>query len=287
MLCYNFEKFPYVSMTGRVTEKNGWSHSGRKLPYNLLVIFHGGDCKFGIAGKEYTYKKGDIAIVPKNVMYAPDTKNFCEYTFFHFDGELLEYTKSAEGIKPFDEVPHGRPTYGLLSSTDGDRELVFDYKISLGAAMQNVELLVRKCLETRLSYGNKQQILLAAQFSEIMFHISKVFCERFRTERSMPPQINKIVSYIKENYTSPITLDDICKNMNMSKQYCMRIFKKHMNTTINDYILDLRMRHAAYLLSYTYMNVSQTAEYLGFSGTSYFSRVFKGYYGVAPSDYAE
>ena len=67
----------------------------------------------------------------------------------------------------------------------------------------------------------------------------------------------------------------------------MRIFKKHMHTTINDYILDLRMRHAAYLLSSTYMNVSQTADYLGFSGTSYFSRVFKKYYGIAPSDYSE
>lgn len=287
MLCYNFEKFPIVSMTGRVTEKTGWSHSGRSIPYNLLVIFHGGDCRFNIEGKEYTYKKGDIAIVPKGVMYSPETKNFCEYTFFHFDGELAECFVDSGKVKPFDEVPHGRPTYGLLSSTDDDRELLFDYKISLGAEVQNVELLVRKCLETRLSYENKQQILLAAQFSEIMFFISKAYCERFRTESNIPPQINKIVSYIKENYTSPITLDDICKNMNISKQYCMRIFKKHMNITINDYILELRMRHAAYLLSYTYMNVSQTAEYLGFSGTSYFSRVFKNYYGVAPSDYSE
>ena len=47
------------------------------------------------------------------------------------------------------------------------------------------------------------------------------------------------------------------------------------------------MRHATYLLRNTYMNVNQAADYLGFSSTSYFSRVFKKYYGVSPSAYFE
>ena len=55
--------------------------------------------------------------------------------------------------------------------------------------------------------------------------------------------------------------------------------------TIGDYILEMRMRHAAYLLRNTYMNVNQAADYLGFSSASYFSRVFKQYYGVSPSAY--
>ncbi len=288
MLSYDFSKLPVVVMTGRVTEKEGWSHSGRTMPVNLLVIFHAGSCRFKIGNEEYYYKKGDIAIVPKGVLYSPNTQSFCEYTFFHFNGELEICHKSPDEIKPFDDIPQGKPSYGLTNiAEDGDRELLFDYKISLGNQAQNVEVLIRKCVNTRLKYESKQQLLLAIQFSEIMFHISQAFCEKFRTDGNLPSQVNKILTYVKENYTSPITLEDICKQMNMSKQYCMRIFKKHMNTTINDYILDLRMRHAAYLLSSTYMNVSQTADYLGFSGTSYFSRVFKKYYGIAPSDYCE
>ncbi len=288
MLSYNFSKLPIVSMTGRVTEKEGWSHSGRTMPVNLLVIFHAGSCRFKIANMEYEYKKGDIGIVPKDVLYSPSTQSFCEYTFFHFNGELEECHKCPDEIKPFDDIPQGKPSYGLTNFEEAsDRELIFDHKVSLGNQAQNIELLVRKCVNTRLNYESKQQLLLAIQFSEIMFHISQAFCEKFRTNDNLPLQVNKILTYIKENYTSPITLDDICKQMNMSKQYCMRIFKHHLSTTINDYILDLRMRHAAYLLSSTYMNVSQTADYLGFSGTSYFSRVFKKYYGVAPSDYCE
>ena len=270
MLSYDFSKLPFVTMTGRVTEKKGWSHSGRTMPVNMLVFFHAGSCRFKIGNDELSYQKGDIAIVPKNVLYAPNTQSFCEYTFFHFTGDIVTVEKPPEKLKAIDDIPQEKLSYGLTNfDEDDDRELVFDYKVSLGAQAQNVEVLIRKCVNTRLNYESKQQLLLAIQFSEIMFHISQAFCEKFRTNNKIPLQVNKILTYIRENYTSPITLEDICKNNKLSKQYCMRIFKKYMNTTINDYILDLRMRHAAYLLSSTYMNVSETADYLGFSGTSY------------------
>ncbi len=287
MLSYNFDNLPLVLMTGRVTEKEGWSHSGRTMPVNLLVVFHSGNCLFNIGGKEYSFGKGDVAIVPKNVEYSPKTDSFCDYTFFHFDGDFVPSSKAEKDIKPFDDIPLGKPSYGLTRINEDDRELLFDHKITLGAQAQNIELLIRKCVNTRLNYESKQQLLLSIELCEIMFHISQAFCERFGSKNDLPPQLNRLLSYIKANYTSQITLDDICKNMNMSKQYCMRIFKRHMRTTINDYILDLRMRHAAYLLSGTYMNVSQTADYLGFTTTAYFSRVFKKYYGVSPSEYVE
>ncbi len=287
MLSYDLATLPLVSMTGKAREAEGWSHSGRRLPVNLLVVFHGGNCTFTIAGEKYNFKKGDVAIVPKDTQYCPYTPNLCEYTFFHFDGDLIPVEKSPEEITPFDKVSYKKPSYGYTNHTKTDTELLLDYKVSLGSQLQNADLLVRKCMNTRLHYEEKQQLLLTIQFSELLFHISQAHCERFRSASNFSAQVNKILTYIKENYTGPITLDDICRNMNMSKQYCMRIFKKYMHTTINEYILDLRMRHAAYLLSSTYMNVSQTADYLGFSGTSYFSRVFKQYYGVSPSEYIE
>lgn len=287
MLIYNFAKLPHVIMTGKVREKAGWSHSGRQMVVNLLVIFQGGSCVFEIEGKEYTFRKGDIALVPSGTLYKPYTDNFCEYTFFHFDGDLLRTSNmDTKKLAPFESVPYATPSYGRITQQE-DADLFFDYKVSLGNQMQNVELMVRKCVNTRLNYANKMQLLLSFQFSEIMFHISQGYCEQFRTVSTLPAQVSKILAYIEQNYTHGVTLDDICKNINVSKQYCMRVFKKYMNTTINDYILGLRMRHAAYLLGSTYMNVSQTADYLGFSSTSYFSRVFKSYYGISPSDYSE
>ena len=251
MLTYNFAKLPHVLMTGKVREKAGWSHSGRRMPVNLLVVFQGGSCVFMIEGEKYTFRKGDIALVPSNTLYKPHTDNFYEYTFFHFDGDFLSCDKDSVTIVPFEGDTGANPSYGRIPRQE-DADLYFDYKISLGNQLQNVELMVRKCVNTRLNYANKMQLLLSFQFSEIMFHISQAYCEQFRTVSTLPAQVSKILAYIEQNYTTGVTLDDICKNMNVSKQYCMRVFKKYMNTTINDYILGLRMRHAAYLLGSTY-----------------------------------
>lgn len=285
MFLYNFAQLPYISMTGKVNEKNGWSHSGRQMIVNLLVIFHSGECCFQINGTEYTFTKGDIALVPKNTLYRPHTATSCEYTFFHFDGDLIPCEHQPADIPPSDSIPPGNPFYGYKAHEESN--LLFDYKMTMGNQQQNIELMLHKSINTQISQNKKMQILLALQFSEMMFYISQSFCESFQGESSMPSSVNFIISYIKENYMHNITLDDICQNTSFSKQYCMRLFKKYMHMTINNYILNLRMRHAAYLLRSTYMNVNQAADYLGFSNVSYFSRVFKKYYGVAPSAYFE
>lgn len=287
MFVYNLTELPFVNMTGRVREKEGWSHNGRSMKVNMLVYFHSGSCRMTIDGKEYQFKRGDVAIVPRYVYYTPYTANFCEYTFFHFEGDLLSVEMNPDEILPFDEVPHGKPFYRRNAFMEDDHKLLLDYKVSLNSHQQNLDLLVHKCMSTCINYESKQQLLLSIQFSTILFYVSQAFCERFRSSNPLPSQVNKILTYIKEHYTEPISLDDICNAMSMSKQYCMRIFKKYMHITISDYILDLRMRHAAYLLSNTHMNVNQTADYLGFSNTSYFSRVFKKYYGISPSEYVE
>ena len=81
-------RLPFVGMTGRTREKPGWSHSGRYMVANLITIFHKGECTFRINETDYSFTGGDVVIVPKGSYYKPHTDTFCEYTFFHFDGDL-------------------------------------------------------------------------------------------------------------------------------------------------------------------------------------------------------
>ena len=284
MLEYDFSHLPFVSMTGKVRESSGWSHNGRRMGVNMLVVFHSGRCRFNMDGQNFAFEPGDVALVPRGSFYRPHTDDFCEYTFFHFDGDFLP-APADRTVKPFDAVPVGKPFYGLIRREA--QTLPFDRHIKLGTRAKDVELLLRKCADAQRRYAEKMTVLLSLHFSELMFCISQSFCEQFRERTPVPAAVAKIVSYIGDHYMQNITLADVCKETDLSKQYCMRVFHKYMQTTIGDYILDLRMRHAAYLLRNTYMNVNQAADYLGFSSTSYFSRVFKKYYGVSPSAYFE
>ncbi|MBQ2732970.1 MAG: helix-turn-helix transcriptional regulator [Clostridia bacterium] len=285
MFTYNISTLPKVSMSGKTREKQGWSHSGRQMQYNLFVYFHSGECVFDIGGVEYEYKKGNIAIVPKNTPYRPYTDSGTEYTFFHFDGELCECTEADIPNVPLIAENEKTPIYGVMSPNAGN--LIFDTKMDAGEEASEIEMLLTKCVNSKFRHGNSADLLISLYFCEVLFHASRAFRTRFEGDESHPPAVNRIIAYINANYTRKISLDELCAELNMSKQYCMRIFKKHMHSTINDYVLATRMKHAAYCLRHTYMNVNETANYLGFSSVSYFSRVFKDYYGVAPSEFFE
>ena len=286
MFTFNINGLPFVSMTGRSKEKKGWSHSGRTIECNLLAIIHRGECVFKINETEYDLQAGDVIFIPKNMYYKPHTDTSCEYTFFHFDGEIMQDDqKDNKAQSNADEAIKKPSFYGLTSHERSP--LYLDYKMKLGDKAQEISLLLNKCINIRTSFTSMQRTLLSLHFCEILLYISEVYTKHSQKKSEYPASLNKILLFIQENYTTPIQLDDICKHTNVSKQYCMRLFKKHMNMTINDYILDMRMKHAAYLLLHTYMNVNEASDYLGFSSVSYFSRCFKKYYGVAPTLYAE
>ena len=285
MFTFNINGLPFVTMTGRSKEKKGWSHSGRTIECNLLTIIHRGECTFKINETEYDLRAGDVILVPKNMYYKPHTDTFCEYTFFHFDGDITPESESADAPSPADQAIGKTFFYGLASHERSP--LFLDYKMKLGDKAQEISLLLNKCINMRTSFTSMQRMLLSLHFSEILLYISEVYAKNSQKKSEHPASLNKILYFIQENYTGNIQLDDICKHINVSKQYCMRLFKKYMNMTINDYILEMRMKHAAYLMLHTYMNVNQVADYLGFANVSYFSRVFKKYYGVPPTLYLE
>lgn len=272
-------------MMGRAQEKCGWSHSGRMMKVNLLAVIRRGTCTFRINETEYALEAGDVVLVPKNTYYKPHTDDFCEYTFFHFDGEISELNQDELSTRTDEQSIDSFSLYGYseeISST-----LLLDRKMSAKERAKDIELILGKCINTRAKEQSHRQILLSLHFSELLCNLSEILSEHLPSHDNYPQSLSKILYYIKENYTLGIQLDDIARHTNFSKQYCMRLFKKYMNTTINDYMLELRMKHASYLLRDTYMNVNEAADYLGFSSVSYFSRVFKKYYGIAPSEYSE
>ena len=62
-------------------------------------------------------------------------------------------------------------------------------------------------------------------------------------------------------------------------------FKQKYGVTVVDYLTELRIEEAKKLLLETDMTVSEVAEEVGFSDTSYFSKVFLKSAGIPPSSY--
>ena len=93
------------------------------------------------------------------------------------------------------------------------------------------------------------------------------------------------LNYIKHNYNHEVSLDDIAKSCNISKSECCRSFKRILNMTPFEYLMEYRILKASEELAKNDKSISNIAISNGFNGTSYFGKVFKKYIGSTPSEY--
>ncbi len=100
--------------------------------------------------------------------------------------------------------------------------------------------------------------------------------------RSSNPHIINIIRYINEYITQPITLHSVSEHVGLTKEYIAHIFKKETEMTVTEYINRRKMLIAKDMIRGTAYPLHEISDRLGYESYSYFSRVFKKEFGVAP-----
>ncbi|WP_438444540.1 response regulator [Gorillibacterium sp. sgz5001074] len=99
------------------------------------------------------------------------------------------------------------------------------------------------------------------------------------------PEINKVMAFLKEHYAEDLSLKRLAELACMEASYLSDLFKKKTGDTLTHYHQRLRVEAAALLLRESSLSISEIGEKAGFSGDSYFIKIFKRWMGVTPSDY--
>ncbi|HZG85424.1 response regulator [Paenibacillus sp.] len=97
--------------------------------------------------------------------------------------------------------------------------------------------------------------------------------------------IEFVKHYIASNIDEDLSRELIAEQVFLNPDYLSRIFKKETNYSISEYILLERIRLAKELLSQTNIPVSAVAVSVGYGNFPHFTRIFKKYAGVGPSEY--
>ena len=95
----------------------------------------------------------------------------------------------------------------------------------------------------------------------------------------------EMITYIRQNYTREISLQEFGMQFHLSEKYISRYFKEHFHITLSQYINHLRLEHARQLLQESTVPVTEVALQSGYQNVSYFIRCFKKMYGVSPLKY--
>jgi len=131
---------------------------------------------------------------------------------------------------------------------------------------------------------NVAAVCISSIYSYIEPMINDVH-ENSKAEHKENYVLMHIIEYIKQNYRSDITINDISRFCHCSRSYISHIFTKNMNQNINSFINSLRIEEAKVYLINTNLSIKIISDRVGFNDPNYFSKVFTSFTGLSPKEY--
>ena len=189
------------------------------------------------------------------------------------------------------------PDYLLALSTDSTdlnscfsiRPGLTGHKLSLSPEERNRFLYYIHRFQDTSGFGSDLQN--QAIFIELMVYLNGLFLSSraVAPAKSAEPsheQVDEILSYINQNISHPLSLQELSDHFFLSSSYLCRIFKSTTGTTINKYITAKRITNAKALLSEG-LSVQEVSEQCGFADYSTFFKSFTRIVGISPKKYAK
>ena len=131
--------------------------------------------------------------------------------------------------------------------------------LSLSQTVQDIEQKFIECIDTMLYQGAQD------------------------CRRSDVP--NRLLDYVDRNYVAIDSIEELAEVFCYNTTYLSRLFKKISGTTLSKYIMIKRIEAAKKLLKSSDVSVGTVSEMVGYQDQQYFSRVFRSFMGMSPSEY--
>lgn len=127
--------------------------------------------------------------------------------------------------------------------------------------------------------------LLTLLFNHMLIFINRYIKEEQKAGSDMINEIERALHYFKQNFNKEISVQSYAKEHFMMPDWFIKSFKKIVKITPMKYILSLRISAAKEYLEKTNKNITEISNSVGYDNPLYFSRVFKKYTSLSPTEY--
>ena len=255
---------PIVHNISGTAKTTNITHIRRKAIFTELMIVIEGPIYIKHI-EEYVLHKGDIFILPQNIEHYGTKPSSFIIQWSHF---ILP-----EDYQIIDE--------SLLNIS----LLTTHYAIPIHFKIPNTNTIsnLGYHLEQYPQLASTQAIrdsLISAMLYDIAYQISEKHLSNITHKR-----LNSIVNFINSNITLPITIKEISDKFDYNEKYIFNLFKKHLNVSPLQYIIQQKMNMAKNMLLSTNKAIEAIAISLSYDNPQYFMRLFKKTFGYTPSEF--
>lgn len=286
-----------VRYMGHVTYSNPWTHFARTGDEYYLYIFQSGALYIKEEEQYFTVKKGEMILLDPYVEHVGFKASCCDYYFIHFRFEglgrlAIDTTELIENIKIhrtmasesslYDDnvydIPHTSPIYLPKHYAPTNISALFSLLESANSDFY------QKCENYRKITSLKVKEMLIQIARDFASHL--LACEGTPATKALNRAI-EAKSYIDAHYSQKITSQLLSNIFNVNYNYLNRTFTELTGYTIIDYLNRQRIEHAkALIASSSHLSFTDISYLVGIESPYYFSKMFKKYTGITPTDYA-
>ncbi|MDG0809579.1 helix-turn-helix domain-containing protein [Cohnella rhizosphaerae] len=134
-----------------------------------------------------------------------------------------------------------------------------------------------------------QAIWGAAQPEIALAHLTRIFgrlCEEDGSDEESAGWPEEVEAYLKANFTSNLSLADLAERFGLNPSYLSFVFKSKRGKSPGDYLIELRIEEAKRLIrEFPRLLFKDIAEQVGYPDPYYFSKLFKQWAGMTPTEY--
>lgn len=230
----------------------------------LIHYVHSGKGIFQVGSKVYHLKEGQGFLICPGVVtyYQADSEDPWTYSWVGFHGLKAElYLKHAN-------LSQENPIFTY------DRD---DF----------IENCFQQIMATKKMARGRELRLLALLYLFLSQLIEVNGTRRF-VDSGLEKQelyVKKVLEFIEMNYSRRITVSYIARHIGLDRSYLGTIFKKRLNCSLKDYIINYRVSKACELMKNTGLSIGDIARSVGYDDPLLFSKIFKKIKNASPREF--
>lgn len=240
-----------------------------------LMVPLGDDYQITVGSNEYHLNKNQFAIIPPRTLHSVVRAKNCPTLIIQFSNQLLpqlhdfilnrqlfcgQTILDSSEFTFYDE----KPLEILLKIKDSFYGEGLFRELSMYESLLHFFILVG-------NYNNRIRNELTAS--------------RTPQQRAYDQKFDSIALYLREHYTSSLSLEEVASFAGFSKYHFSRIFRDHFQMNFPEYITSLRISKSMELLEDPDLSVMDVASLSGFSSLVSFNRAFKLLNQCTPSQF--
>lgn len=145
---------------------------------------------------------------------------------------------------------------------------------------------IKQLLDYRELISLWEHKLLSSFLERAREKLSRIL-ERAREKRKISPTAKRALQYMENHFAEPISLEQVAEILGIAPASLSRLFSEELGTGFARTLIEYRLKRAKELLRQGNLSIKDVSTACGYQDPNYFTRLFKNWIGMTPTEYVE